>query len=96
MNLGVETPKPSPLLSSMKCVSAFSDESWGGDLAGCEFAGCGFAVSAFSDESWGGDLFTRRIVPRVPTVSAFSDESWGGDLTGMPDATLSARCFSIL
>jgi len=55
MNLGVETaasflPRLGPL-----SVSAFSDESWGGDqlLPGCVMPKPG--VSAFSDESWGGD-----------------------------------------
>jgi len=36
-------------------VSAFSDESWGGDLGGPFNRSDMVEVSAFSDESWGGD-----------------------------------------
>jgi len=36
-------------------VSAFSDESWGGDPHQADAAGIRGNVSAFSDESWGGD-----------------------------------------
>jgi len=55
MNLGVETPEPPSLPELKAMVSAFSDESWGGDrLKQIAFDWIG-NVSAFSDESWGGD-----------------------------------------
>jgi len=41
-------------------VSAFSDESWGGDPANRTIDIAAGNVSAFSDESWGGDPQQRR------------------------------------
>jgi len=55
MNLGVETVYDWLYFENGRHVSAFSDESWGGD----RYSGLPrmrmTTVSAFSDESWGGD-----------------------------------------
>jgi len=67
MNLGVETyfdltnPQPSP------SVSAFSDESWGGDRGLTRSALADSNVSAFSDESWGGDRSLMHKAPALKT-----------------------------
>jgi len=55
MNLGVETVIVSLMSCSITGVSAFSDESWGGDRNITATGSITAAVSAFSDESWGGD-----------------------------------------
>jgi len=77
-------------------VSAFSDESWGGDHKYAPQCDPQHEVSAFSDESWGGDLLLVGAGLMLIAVSAFSDESWGGDpVTGRP-ADRRSGCFSIL
>jgi len=63
----------------LEYVSAFSDESWGGDRRLIATSIELIAVSAFSDESWGGDRTAFGHASRSTIVSAFSDESWGGD-----------------
>jgi len=55
MNLGVETFKRNSAMPLAHVVSAFSDESWGGDHDHDAARSGGRVVSAFSDESWGGD-----------------------------------------
>jgi len=55
MNLGVETSGVPDVCLPVPKVSAFSDESWGGDPSGGMTEFCHEQVSAFSDESWGGD-----------------------------------------
>ncbi len=60
MNLGVETVLNQASLPVGLPVSAFSDESWGGDRAWHKMIGLVVDVSAFSDESWGGDLKVLR------------------------------------
>jgi len=55
MNLGVETVLPPQNQQNICQVSAFSDESWGGDRNRYKIRVIEAEVSAFSDESWGGD-----------------------------------------
>jgi len=79
MNLGVETRGQRPRSFGRLAVSAFSDESWGGDLKTVNYNTQEKDVSAFSDESWGGDPDPDFRWMADTFVSAFSDESWGGD-----------------
>jgi len=70
MNLGVETAAQFVGACAGGEVSAFSDESWGGDQRGDMSRLSYQAVSAFSDESWGGDPF--HPLSRRRSSSGFS------------------------
>jgi len=60
MNLGVETRTAVSVGQQVAGVSAFSDESWGGDRRFTIPTSRHDIVSAFSDESWGGDLHSSQ------------------------------------
>jgi len=96
MNLGVETPTRYRLPIIQCFVSAFSDESWGGDpVADC--GGAGFVdVSAFSDESWGGDP-VEDAQQRITDMFQHSLMNLGVETEPQKDLqTFVGTCFSIL
>ncbi len=96
MNLGVETLCELAYTWFTSQVSAFSDESWGGDPIAHHNRRVLRHVSAFSDESWGGDQRVALHALQEIAVSAFSDESWGGDPLNMTPNIRIKWGFSIL
>jgi len=96
MNLGVETVVDFPVCEPVDYVSAFSDESWGGDrhLPDDRWLYVKFQHSLMN---LGVETILRRKngVTGKP-VSAFSDESWGGDPDCRPASTRAWYSFSIL
>jgi len=89
MNLGVETTASGFSSNQLVRVSAFSDESWGGDPFNASRPGK--SGGRFQHSLMNLGVETCLLTPETPrrmTVSAFSDESWGGDLVG-PKSTSS-------
>jgi len=80
MNLGVETLCQTNGHFPQFVVSAFSDESWGGDPAVAFYTIV--LMSRFQHSLMNLGVETKNIPARKSpqfNVSAFSDESWGGD-----------------
>jgi len=82
MNLGVETPDMDFGADRMASVSAFSDESWGGDPDLQTIPQAAKLKFQHSLMNLGVETETSAAIRCARTaVSAFSDESWGGDPT---------------
>jgi len=81
MNLGVETRQSGDPEELPGRVSAFSDESWGGDRFRKRAPRNSSNVSAFSDESWGGD-------PPLPQESQAHTQTFQHSLMNLGVETL--------
>jgi len=96
MNLGVETIDVTVPQEADGVVSAFSDESWGGDPRS---AIANPPIVLFQHSLMNLGVETRRFQHGDQlrlAVSAFSDESWGGDPSHGAACPASHKCFSIL
>ncbi len=80
MNLGVETSYWLIGTVNTPSVSAFSDESWGGDLSKRNESTNSCRMFQHSLMNLGVETFAHTDKKSILShVSAFSDESWGGD-----------------